>query len=160
MSAAGGYIANPDATTGCNFCAFRTADQFLALQFNIEYDHRWRNVGIFCAFIVFNVSHSCVVPFFQVPISLPDRFYFCRYLSIPDQKIRFLQEVEEIGLVLSLNIVRTLNKLLPFIFFRWKTPANPTLFLHMMTESKYIFETFSSSHFCSLRATTACHQLE
>ena len=56
ISTAGGYITNPDATSACNYCSFRTTDQFLASSFNIEWSHRWRNVGLMFVFIVFNVS--------------------------------------------------------------------------------------------------------
>ncbi|THG98996.1 hypothetical protein EW026_g3289 [Hermanssonia centrifuga] len=56
MNAAGGYITNPDATSGCEFCSFRTTDQFLSASFNIEYSHHWRNFGFMFAFIAFNVS--------------------------------------------------------------------------------------------------------
>ncbi|TFK38228.1 pleiotropic drug resistance ABC transporter [Crucibulum laeve] len=56
MSVAGGYVTNPSATESCEFCAFATTDQFLGLSFNISYDHRWRNVGILLAFVVFNVA--------------------------------------------------------------------------------------------------------
>ena len=52
----GGYLANADATSGCQYCSFRTTNAWLQTSFNIRYSHRWRNVGIFCAFILFNVS--------------------------------------------------------------------------------------------------------
>ncbi|KAH9927376.1 pleiotropic drug resistance ABC transporter [Amylocystis lapponica] len=55
ISRAGGYVTNPDATSECMYCAFSTTDAFLGSSFNILYSHRWRDVGIFCAFIVFNV---------------------------------------------------------------------------------------------------------
>ena len=55
VNLAGGYLANPDATNSCDYCAFRTSDQLLASSFNIFYDHRWRDVGILCAFVIFNV---------------------------------------------------------------------------------------------------------
>ncbi|KAG6860184.1 hypothetical protein C0995_014729 [Termitomyces sp. Mi166 len=55
---AGGYLTNPDASSACNFCSVASSDQFLALNFNIFYSHRWRNIGIMFAFIVFNVSHT------------------------------------------------------------------------------------------------------
>ena len=55
MSRAGGYLANPDATTACQFCPFRTADEFLDLSFNIKYSNRWKDVGVFIAFIALNV---------------------------------------------------------------------------------------------------------
>lgn len=53
---AGGYLSNPDATSDCNFCSVSSSDKFLALNFNIFYSHRWRNIGIMFAFILFNVS--------------------------------------------------------------------------------------------------------
>ncbi|KAF5330227.1 hypothetical protein D9611_010600 [Ephemerocybe angulata] len=56
ISFAGGYLQNPDASADCNFCSTRTTDQFLEASFNIYYSHRWRNVGIMLAFVVFNVS--------------------------------------------------------------------------------------------------------
>lgn len=58
ISRAGGYLTNPDATAGCQFCSSRTTDQFLGPSFNIEYSHHWRNFGFMVAFIMFNVSLS------------------------------------------------------------------------------------------------------
>jgi len=55
MSRAGGYITNPESTSACQFCPFRSTDQFLDLSLNIKYSNRWRDVGIFIAFIVLNV---------------------------------------------------------------------------------------------------------
>ncbi|KAH9854553.1 ABC-2 type transporter-domain-containing protein [Lenzites betulinus] len=56
ISAAGGYITNPDATSACEYCSFATTDAFLGTSFNIFYSHHWRNLGIFVAFIFFNLS--------------------------------------------------------------------------------------------------------
>jgi len=61
ISTNGGYISNPGATSQCQFCQYRTADQYLGENFNIQYSHRWRNVGIFIAFIVFNTF--CIYAF-------------------------------------------------------------------------------------------------
>ncbi|KIK61032.1 hypothetical protein GYMLUDRAFT_166677 [Collybiopsis luxurians FD-317 M1] len=55
ISQAGGYLANPDATSSCNFCSTATTDQFLLSSFNISYSHRWRNIGFLCIYIVFNI---------------------------------------------------------------------------------------------------------
>jgi ATP-binding cassette subfamily G (WHITE) protein 2 (SNQ2) len=55
MARAGGYLTNPDSTAACQFCSLRTTDDLLDLSFNIKYSNRWRDVGIFVAFIVFNV---------------------------------------------------------------------------------------------------------
>lgn len=56
ISARGGYITNPDATSACSYCSSATTDQFLGPTFNIYYSTHWRDFGIFCAFIIFNVS--------------------------------------------------------------------------------------------------------
>ncbi|RDX52640.1 pleiotropic drug resistance ABC transporter [Lentinus brumalis] len=55
ISAAGGYITNPNATSDCRYCSFSTTDAFLQTSFNIFYSHHWRNIGIFAAFICFNI---------------------------------------------------------------------------------------------------------
>lgn len=59
----GGSVSNPSATSGCLFCSSATTDEFIGPQFNIFYSLRWRNLGIFCAYIVFNVRG---VAFFEL----------------------------------------------------------------------------------------------
>jgi len=56
ISAHGGYLSNPAATSQCQFCSYRTTDEFLGNNFNIRYSQRWRNFGIFIVFIIFNVG--------------------------------------------------------------------------------------------------------
>jgi len=56
ISYAGGYLTNPNSTSACKFCSFRTTDEYLDLSFNIKYSNRWRDVGIVIAFIAFNVG--------------------------------------------------------------------------------------------------------
>lgn len=51
---AGGALYNPQATSGCEYCPLKAADQFLAGA-NIYSDQRWRNFGIGWAYIVFNI---------------------------------------------------------------------------------------------------------
>ncbi|KAF9484262.1 pleiotropic drug resistance ABC transporter [Pholiota conissans] len=51
----GGYLANPDASSGCQFCSIRTTDQWMEPSFNIFYSHHWRDFGLFCAYIIFNI---------------------------------------------------------------------------------------------------------
>jgi ABC-type multidrug transport system permease subunit len=54
ISKAGGYVQN--GTDGlCNFCRYQNGDQF-GQGFSVYYSNRWRNVGIFCAFIGFNFA--------------------------------------------------------------------------------------------------------
>ncbi|KAJ9635209.1 Multidrug resistance protein [Coniosporium tulheliwenetii] len=53
ISAAGGYLQNPDATADCNFCALSSTNTFLA-SVSSYYSEAWRNFGIMWAFIVFN----------------------------------------------------------------------------------------------------------
>ncbi|KAI0076391.1 pleiotropic drug resistance ABC transporter [Panus rudis PR-1116 ss-1] len=52
---AGGYIENPDSTDVCQYCPFRTTDQFLLSSFNINYDNRWRDFGLLLAYVAFNI---------------------------------------------------------------------------------------------------------
>lgn len=56
INSAGGYVLNGSATDECAYCPFRTTNEFLSNNFNIEYYHRWRDVGIFVGFIAINVS--------------------------------------------------------------------------------------------------------
>jgi hypothetical protein len=63
ISRMGGFVTNPGATTACNYCAFRTTDEFMGLRFNIHYARHWRNLGIFIAFAAFNV---CSPPTLQI----------------------------------------------------------------------------------------------
>ncbi|KAF2014159.1 ABC-transporter [Aaosphaeria arxii CBS 175.79] len=53
-SAAGGQLLNPDATSQCQYCPLTISDQFLG-SVAISYHDRWRNFGIFWAYIVFNI---------------------------------------------------------------------------------------------------------
>lgn len=49
-----GSIYNPDATTDCQYCSMREADQYLAAR-EIYWEDRWRNYGIFWCYFVFNI---------------------------------------------------------------------------------------------------------
>ncbi|KAI0728228.1 pleiotropic drug resistance ABC transporter [Fomitopsis betulina] len=52
----GGYLTNENATSSCQYCAYRTTDAFLEQSFNISYSNHWRDFGIFCAYILFNIA--------------------------------------------------------------------------------------------------------
>jgi ATP-binding cassette subfamily G (WHITE) protein 2 (PDR) len=52
---AGGYVANPDATSNCNICSLSDTNTFLS-SIGSFYDQRWRNLGIFISFIAFNYA--------------------------------------------------------------------------------------------------------
>ncbi|RXW13885.1 hypothetical protein EST38_g11969, partial [Candolleomyces aberdarensis] len=51
---AGGYLINGDAASDCQFCSSRTTDEWLGPTFNIYWHDRWRNLGLFICYIVFN----------------------------------------------------------------------------------------------------------
>ncbi|PPQ79035.1 hypothetical protein CVT25_002344 [Psilocybe cyanescens] len=55
ISSRGGYLTNSDASSGCRFCPSRTTDEWMGPTFNIFYRHHWRDFGIFCAYILFNL---------------------------------------------------------------------------------------------------------
>lgn len=55
-SGAPGYIANPDATQGCNYCAYKSGREYYTLNFGWSAAHKWRNLGIIIGFFFFNVG--------------------------------------------------------------------------------------------------------
>lgn len=54
VSRVGGYLNNPDSTSDCAYCRYSIGDEYLAT-INVNYDHRWRNVGFLFAYIIFNI---------------------------------------------------------------------------------------------------------
>ena len=54
LKVAPGYLNNPDAMSNCQFCSMSKADEFLA-GVSISWDERWRNFGIFWAYIAFDI---------------------------------------------------------------------------------------------------------
>ncbi|KAI8935400.1 hypothetical protein NX059_007981 [Plenodomus lindquistii] len=55
----GGYL-NPEATNGCEFCAIRDTNAFLA-SISSKYSEAWRNFGILWAYIIFNIAAALVL---------------------------------------------------------------------------------------------------
>jgi len=54
ISAAGGYLANPQATSDCNYCALDSTNTFLA-GFDMAYSNAFRDFGILMIYVVFNI---------------------------------------------------------------------------------------------------------
>ncbi|KAL2703108.1 hypothetical protein AAEP93_007406 [Penicillium crustosum] len=54
LRTAAGEVYNEAATEQCQYCSMRTADQYLAGR-AIYWSDRWRNFGIFWAYIIFNI---------------------------------------------------------------------------------------------------------
>ncbi|KAI0017395.1 ABC-2 type transporter-domain-containing protein [Xylariomycetidae sp. FL0641] len=50
---AGGYLLNPSATSGCEYCPYSSGNQYLST-LNIHASEKWRDFGIFLAFCVSN----------------------------------------------------------------------------------------------------------
>ncbi|TVY17321.1 ABC transporter G family member 11 [Lachnellula arida] len=48
-----GYIVN-NATSACQYCAYKVGDQFYT-SLELDFDHRWRDLGIFLAFVGSNL---------------------------------------------------------------------------------------------------------
>jgi ATP-binding cassette subfamily G (WHITE) protein 2 (SNQ2) len=88
ISKAGGYVLNEDATSGCQYCSFRTTDEFLSTSFTIAYSHHWRNLGIVIAFTVINVCGCSALPFIVVDTSpFVDRSSVCFDVPLPDSHL-------------------------------------------------------------------------
>ena len=73
ISSHGGFLTNPDASAACQFCSFRTTDEWMEPTFNIFYHNHWRDFGLFCVYIIFNVSF-CLS--FSSKVRLLNRIYF------------------------------------------------------------------------------------
>jgi len=54
ISTAGGYIQEPNATNGCQFCAAASTNVYLE-QLSSQYSSRWRDFGILWVYIIFNI---------------------------------------------------------------------------------------------------------
>jgi ATP-binding cassette, subfamily G (WHITE), member 2, PDR len=52
---AGGYVANPGATSDCAFCTISDTNVFLKAV-SANYSDRWRNFGILWAYVIFNIA--------------------------------------------------------------------------------------------------------
>lgn len=83
IAQAGGYLTNPDATDSCNFCTYRTTDQYIGPSFGIHYAQRWRNLGIFCAFIGANVSQLSSLRPPMLTHYFQDYMYIPVHLALP-----------------------------------------------------------------------------
>ncbi|BGP12093.1 hypothetical protein JCM10213_005199 [Rhodosporidiobolus nylandii] len=59
VSASTGFLTNPDATSGCEYCQYANGDEY-ASSYGWSFSNRWRDFGIFCAYTVFN----CIVVVF------------------------------------------------------------------------------------------------
>lgn len=54
LESASGYFVDPDAADQCEYCIFANGDEYLATV-NVQYDKRWRDLGMFCVFIATNL---------------------------------------------------------------------------------------------------------
>jgi len=54
INTAGGYLKDSNASSNCEYCTYSTGDQFYA-GLGLSFDTRWRDLGIFIAFIGFNI---------------------------------------------------------------------------------------------------------
>ena len=60
MPASGGYLVDDNATSDCQFCPLSETNAFLST-LSSNYDDRWRNFGILCVYIVFNMGATLLV---------------------------------------------------------------------------------------------------
>ncbi|KAI1314530.1 hypothetical protein EDD11_002046 [Mortierella claussenii] len=54
MKTATGYINNLDDTANCQYCQYSYGEDFFH-GLNMDFAHRWRNMGIVCIYLVFNI---------------------------------------------------------------------------------------------------------
>jgi ATP-binding cassette subfamily G (WHITE) protein 2 (SNQ2) len=61
MSFAGGYVKDTSATDICQFCVYRTTDEYMDKFLHMYHKNVWRDVGFVAAFILFNTF--CIYAF-------------------------------------------------------------------------------------------------
>lgn len=66
ISANGGAVYNPNATSACEFCSVTNTDTFLKSLF-INYSDRWRNFGLMWVYIVTNIV-GCILLYWLVRV--------------------------------------------------------------------------------------------
>ncbi|KAK9764073.1 ATP-binding cassette transporter snq2 [Basidiobolus ranarum] len=54
LSRSPGYLSNPNATQGCQYCSYSLGDSYYT-PLKWSFDHRWRNFGIMLGFWIFNL---------------------------------------------------------------------------------------------------------
>ncbi|KAI9464145.1 P-loop containing nucleoside triphosphate hydrolase protein [Lactarius psammicola] len=77
ISTAGGYVTNPLATDNCEFCSYRTTDEFLGSNSNIFWSHHWRNFGFMWIYVGFNIFAIYAMTY-VFRIRGPANFFFRR----------------------------------------------------------------------------------
>ncbi|KAI8140088.1 ABC-2 type transporter-domain-containing protein [Fennellomyces sp. T-0311] len=50
-----GYVADPNATETCDYCTYKSGEEFYTMNYNWSASHKYRNLGIMIAFSVFNI---------------------------------------------------------------------------------------------------------
>jgi ATP-binding cassette subfamily G (WHITE) protein 2 (PDR) len=55
VSAAGGFLRDPQATGECQYCQMDSTDQFLQ-RIHADWDTRWRDFGLLWVYVAFNVA--------------------------------------------------------------------------------------------------------
>lgn len=53
----------------CGYCVYASGDQFLAT-LGMSFSHRWRDVGLMCAYIIFNIFATFVLTYLVSPSAL------------------------------------------------------------------------------------------
>lgn len=74
MKVAGGYLIDGNSTELCKFCAVKSTNVFLTTV-SANYNQRWRNIGIFIGFIVFDIVATIFFYWLtRVPKNLKNKF--------------------------------------------------------------------------------------
>nr|XP_036577228.1 ABC multidrug transporter [Colletotrichum truncatum]KAF6784140.1 ABC multidrug transporter [Colletotrichum truncatum] len=62
ISAAGGYLSDPDAGNGteCSYCAMSETNTFLK-SINVDFGNRWRDFGLLWVYCIFNIAAAALI---------------------------------------------------------------------------------------------------
>ena len=137
INTTGGYVTNPSATDNCQFCSYRTTDQFLQSNSNIFWSHHWRNFGFMWIYVGFNVRrHFKLSPPYSQLIQCTGICHLCYDLRFPysrtsqplSQAIINIYSILRVLSAVVYNLILTLYDV-PMSLKCFNASTNDTLYL-------------------------------
>ncbi|ANB15927.1 ATP-binding cassette transporter SNQ2 [Sugiyamaella lignohabitans] len=92
IAANGGYLANPDSTSTCQYCQFAVGDEFMHANLSTGIGDKWRNVGIIFAYILFNIAGAQLCYFIFRVVKWPS---FLKKISFIGRQFVFAKKIHD-----------------------------------------------------------------
>ena len=90
----GGYLNNENATADCQYCQYKSGDEYTASK-DYSYADRWRNVWIFGVYILFNIVAMLALYYLFRVASLKRRSSERANKKVSDSSSGYLEKDQE-----------------------------------------------------------------